>query len=251
MTYNLVAIRAIDDPYDPLYPRLVEGGKGIVTYPPSDGEPIVQIPFNALYIYEQDPQGQQKQLGSFTEGSGVLFLTRSRTAVHLHDFKTGDFSLFVFDLPNLYAASYLLAKARTHNRAVVGHIPHVCLRYVGAYTPTKRGEYRRLSLGMDEKTGDALRTLRLSVHVQPKHDLGNSLAEILTRYADYWLKRAEAECGLKLGEEHKIRLGMVRAKATQGRAELPPPGEWRNYNLPAHAPFTASAAQRIGMKAPI
>lgn len=160
MTYNLVAIRAVDDSYDPLYPRLSAGGKGIVTYPPSDGEQIVQIPFDALYIYEQDSGGQQKQLGS---------------------------------------------------------CPHAST--VGPCAS--------------------------------KHGLGALLREILTRYADYWLTRAEVECGLKLGEEHKIRLGMVRGKALQGGAELPPPGEWRNYNLPAHAPFTASAALRIGMKGPV
>jgi hypothetical protein len=149
VSWNIVGIRSVKDAYDPLYPSI--GGKGdtLVTYGVIDGLNIARFPFLSAYIYAESTKNK---IGAFTEGVGTIFLTDSRVALLNHSFKTANTNDLLWDLQGEYIGSALLAKARTHNRALVGHIPHLCLQSVSVHVSEKRGVFPTLSFEVRDGT---------------------------------------------------------------------------------------------------
>ena len=148
-----------------------------------------------------------------------------------------------------FLAGDLLARARTRNRAVVGHIPYMCLRRVSIKLPQKRGHAPVLSIEVLEKTGTSPRALRLHIHLGGRADPSVLVGDLLRRYATYWLTKAEAQGNLKLGEEHKLKLALLKGRATSG-IKLAPVGQWMVFSLPAHAPFSEGIVKMVGITRP-
>jgi hypothetical protein len=248
--YNILGIRSVSDPYDPLYPRLSKDAKGIHTCG-SDGKNVEKHSLSIVSAYTQEEDGKPKRLGSFTDGVATLFVTDSRVVVVNHDFKTADTSDLLWGFDAEYLASALLAKVRTHNRALVGHVPLICVERIAQYTPKGRLDAPpRVRLWVHERTGDTRRLVGLDCQLtggQKQDHATRLVASILRRSCDYWLANYE-----RLGVKIPIQYAMGLKSISTGRYKSPEliPGKWAQHHVPLAVDLREQTPKQIGITAP-
>jgi hypothetical protein len=236
MAYNILGIRTPSDPFDPLYPTLTDGAKGFQTVG-NDGRNILKWPVVGVSVLESDGRPNLDQVGSFFEGTPTVFLTDVRVALVHHNFKTADRSYLTFGLDSMFLASKALAKVRTHNRAVAGHMPLISLSRISVKPAQKNPRHGVIRLYMIERTEGEPRVVVLQVtmtSVDAALDLAQGAAQ---RYASCWLRG---------GREDPALFDPLREAARL----QPIPDKWVSYRLPRTVHLDAGVPARVGIKSP-
>ncbi len=236
MPYNILGVRSPSDPFDPLYPVLMDGAKGFRTVG-NDGKDIKKWPVIGLSVWENSGSPSYERLGSFFEGTPTVFLTDIRVAVVHHSFKTADRGYLFWGMDNAYLASAALAKFRTRNRALTGHIPLISLSRISVKLAEKNPRHGVVRLHMIEKTDGDARNIILQVtmgSVDAALDLAQGAAR---RYASVWLRggRESAEAFESLRQPARLQVL---------------PDKWRSYRLPHTVHLDSDIPAKLGIKPP-
>jgi hypothetical protein len=233
VAYNILAIRSASDPVDPLYPNLTDGAKGFRTVP-NDGRNIQRWRAYSLSVWEKDKSGKLERLGTFTEGVPTIFLTDIRVSVVHHDFKTADTGLFWWGFDNLYLASAALAKFKTRNRAVTGHIPLVSLSRVSVVPADGRSRHGLVRLYVVENTAGSPREVVLQTSLRTVEDAVGFAQAVAQRAGHCWVR----------GSNHPPALfeSLINAEKLE-----PTKDAWASYKMPKHASLDDGLLGKLGL----
>jgi len=233
VAYNILAIRSPSDPVDELYPNLTDGAKGFRAVP-NDGGNIQRWRAYSLSVWEVDESGKLQRLGLFTEGIPTIFLTDIRVSVVHHSFKTADTGLFWWGFDNLYLASAALAKFKTRNRAVTGHIPLVSLYRVSVKPTEGRSRHGIVRLYVSEKTDGSSRGVVLQTALQTVEDALAFAQAVAQRAGHCWIRGSNYPPALfeSLTNAEKLE---------------PSKDAWASYNMPKHASLDAGLLVKVGL----
>lgn len=241
MTYNILAIRAVSDPPDVLYPVLTDGAKGITVHA-ADGNARTKYSTTVLRVYEEAADGKQECLGSFPEGQGTLFVTDTRVIVMKHHFKMASGNSNWLGFGSAYLLSGVSAAIRTHNRALIGHFPLSCLKHVSAFIPSKRSHAPRIRMWITDRTEETARPVALDVSFKPGQDLQPVIRDLLTRYTAKWLWLVP-RMTTPPSEALKARLEQLRANPDM-KLE---PDKWVRLTLPLSTPMRPQLLKEMGI----
>src|ERR1700722_7304344 len=166
MTYNFLSVRSPEDEKDPFFPQVLNKGKSVVTHPALDGQNIET--FFCWHVRVSELlDGKYEDLGSFGVGTSVqtIFLTDVRLIFIDPKFEMPKSGYLLWDMPNFYLASAAIAKLKTHNRALTGHVPLPCIYRVEAQPAdrrTKSSSLVRMYMADASESDQPVRQLRLS-----------------------------------------------------------------------------------------
>ena len=118
------------------------------------------------------------------------------------DFKRGKTGFAAWGFDNLYLASSIAAKLKTHNRALVGHCPLACIQRVAVMGTAKSRHGGHLNIVIRVKTQgeEQSRELRLGVHLRRGIDPVEVAQDLLHRSA---IQMGRADQNQKYAEKLK------------------------------------------------
>src|ERR1700677_2247182 len=99
MAYNILSIRSPEDPFDPLYPTIINKGSSVVMGPLDTNRERYVI--SSMTVWEV-VENKDVKLGTFNDAVHTVFLTDTRLVILSPNFKRGDASFALFDMPGLY-----------------------------------------------------------------------------------------------------------------------------------------------------
>jgi len=233
VTYNILAIRSPTDPFDSLYPNLSDGAKGFRPVS-NDGKNIQRWPTITMSVWEARGDTYHR-IGSFNEGTPTVFLTDVRVVVVHHNFKKGDSSYAMFGMDASYLASVALAKFRTHNRALTGHIPLISLARISVKPADGRSHHGLVRLFAIEKTNGGSRTVFLQFSLKTLDDALGFAQAAVQRSASLWLRGSKEPPALFEKLRHPERLEPTQDK-------------WASYRLPKTAHLDSQLPALVGIK---
>lgn len=195
MSFNLLAIRKPDDGNDAgLYPLLMDRGNSW-QLTQGDGNNRPQYVVTGVGVWEVTGNKEEK-LCYYSGDNKVRYtvtLTDSRVVVHCPDFHHGDVSDLAWDMPGMFLLSTARAKARTLNKAVIGHLPYRYLQMVALKSASSGRAIHHLRLYLFEATGLRRRQLFIQFTMVPGKVIAEPTelaAAITKRHAAWWSKQA-------------------------------------------------------------
>jgi len=244
MAYNILSIRTPTDEPDPLYPSIGNGGKTVTISSSIDGQNLQQFSAVELSVWElQEDDNKFHRLGHFGGTSHTLFLTDCRTIVFSPNFKKGDASYLMFDMPGFYLVSALTAAIKTHNRALTGQVMHYNVFKLSVVGTGRRRETNRIRLYLRDETEGSERQIFLQITFRVGTDPRPLAQQIARRIAGYWLQPNMAKT---LERERKATLAKLANPPL-----LEPTGEvWRSYEFPFSAGVVLKGQDRPIHKVP-
>jgi hypothetical protein len=225
MSFDLLAVREVGAPDDPLYPTPGEQ-TDCVQASQDDGEIWPSIEVSELVLHAIRPGGKPTRLLQLRGVRAALTISESRVGVACSRYeKGGGWRAFGPGAIPVVLAANAVSKARASRRRqgkmLVGHVPYARLLSVGfkPHTMLSRGQLR---LGTFDPTLDSFRGLTLDLAL-PWSESGSELAQdIASLAAGYRLKRSD-------GLDDSLRAQLVRLQ--EPAALEPIPGHFTSYFL--------------------
>ena len=164
MPYNILQIRTEEAETDPFYPVILNKGNSVRMLP-ADGPNVEKFGAGLVSVGEAPKNGPRKELGSFGDHAAVhtVLLTDLRLIILSPNFKKGDTGLALWGMPNLYPASTALAKLKTHNKALVGHVPLCSIDRVAVLGTGSKQHNNAVRVYLSEITDSGRRRLYLHI----------------------------------------------------------------------------------------
>jgi hypothetical protein len=240
ITYNILQIRRPDDPDDPLYPVVLDQGSSVrlIATDGSNRKKFIAVHMSVWEVQD----GNNVKIGDI-EGKATIILTDVGLLAIDPNFKSADTSLAVFDMPNLYLVSAALGKLRTHNRAMVGHIPLRCIYRVSALGTGSKRHKNQIRVYMAEDTDGTERKLFLQLTLSIGTDPRPVAASIVRRIGRNWFQFVPRIDQLASGRP------IVQTMQNLQQAPLLETNDasFQAYSQLSYVAFSATRLTRLGM----
>lgn len=186
MSFNLLAVRKLDAPPDPLYPDPGEAAD-TVELTEADGKPSAGVKVSELNVYVVPSGGMPKRLLRVKDMVALVRTTDTRITVACSKYdKGGGWRPWTLGAIPVAVAANAVSKAKASKRRqgkmLVGHIPYKYLLSVGYKPSSMPAGHDRLRLGSVDPTQSTFRGLILDLTL-PRNQSGAELARQVAGHA--------------------------------------------------------------------